>query len=228
MINFIELFFKFISNLGEDVTETPVLEKNPYTIVNDLLYKDGSQVRFESTNKISKRPMDGPRFIVQHYTANNSLNGTIRVFKDYQVSAHLIVDVDGTVVQMVPFDRVAWHSGKSETRSKWGTKFTGLNSTSIGIEYINYGYFGKHVKKGTNTADWKLDVHENETSKRKWQPYTDEQLLVAEQINAAIMEAYSIPAEHIKGHDEISPNRKVDPGPLFPIDQIRGKLGDLK
>ena len=49
--------------------------------------------------------------------------------KDLQVSAHLLIRRDGSVVQFVPFNKRAWHAGKSEFN---GTKE--CNDFSIGIE----------------------------------------------------------------------------------------------
>ncbi len=48
---------------------------------------------------------------------------------DLQVSAHLLIERDGTLVQFVPFNRRAWHAGQScfEGRSD-------CNDFSIGIE----------------------------------------------------------------------------------------------
>lgn len=227
LINLLTLYLKDKEPVEPvEVIEEP-LSKNPYSVVKHVLYKDGERVRFEKTSKMGGK-ITGPRFTINHYTANNSLEGTIRVFKDYSVSAHLVIGRDGTVVQMIPFNRIGWHAGKSEIKSKWGTRHSGLNKYSIGLEFINYGYLGDHVKNNVQTGDWLRKIHENEKTSRKWQPYTDEQKLAAEQINAALMEAYNIPAEHLLGHDEVSPNRKVDPGPLFPMENIRNKLGARK
>lgn len=221
------LLTKYLEDRDPVEVQVEPLSDNPFSIKDNILYKDGKAVLFEKTSKMGGS-ITGPRFVLNHYTANNSLEGTINVFKKYSVSSHLVIDRDGTVVQMVPFDRVAWHAGVSEAVSKWGTKHSGLNQYSIGLEFINYGYLGDHVKNGVNTNSWPSKTHDNESSARKWQPYTDEQKLVAEQINAALMEAYNIPAEHLLGHDEVSPTRKVDPGPLFPMETIRNKLGARK
>lgn len=70
------------------------------------------------------------------------------------------------------------------------------NSNSIGIELINQGI--KH-------------------------PYTKPQIAAAEGIARALERTYGIKA--IVGHAEISPGRKVDPGPLFPIGEIREAAG---
>jgi len=49
--------------------------------------------------------------------------------KDLQVSAHLLIHRDGSVVQFVPFNKRAWHAGRSEYK---GDKE--CNDFSIGIE----------------------------------------------------------------------------------------------
>ncbi len=46
-----------------------------------------------------------------------------------QVSAHLLIRRDGELVQFVPFDRRAWHAGKSQHRGR-----ENCNDFSIGIE----------------------------------------------------------------------------------------------
>ena len=45
------------------------------------------------------------------------------------VSAHALIDRDGAVTQYVPFDRRAWHAGRSEYCGR-----TACNDFSIGIE----------------------------------------------------------------------------------------------
>jgi N-acetyl-anhydromuramoyl-L-alanine amidase len=46
-----------------------------------------------------------------------------------RVSAHLLIERDGRIVQFVPFDRRAWHAGVSSYRGRCG-----CNDFSIGIE----------------------------------------------------------------------------------------------
>jgi len=72
----------------------------------------------------------------------NKLDCTIHPYfetiKGLQVSAHLLIRRDGSVVQFVPFDKRAWHAGRSEFKGQ-----TECNDFSIGIElegsdHINY------------------------------------------------------------------------------------------
>ena len=52
-----------------------------------------------------------------------------KTIKDLQVSAHLLIRRDGSLVQFVPFDKRAWHAGRSEFAGQ-----TECNDFSIGIE----------------------------------------------------------------------------------------------
>lgn len=73
--------------------------------------------------------------VVVHSTVINTLAGTERAFwddKDRRVSAHYVVDRDGTTVQMVDERRTAWHAGVSELEGR-----TGVNDFSVGIELVN-------------------------------------------------------------------------------------------
>ncbi|MBI3896872.1 MAG: 1,6-anhydro-N-acetylmuramyl-L-alanine amidase AmpD [Gammaproteobacteria bacterium] len=49
--------------------------------------------------------------------------------KDLQVSAHLLICRDGSVVQFVPLHLRAWHAGQSQCESR-----TRVNDFSIGVE----------------------------------------------------------------------------------------------
>lgn len=75
--------------------------------------------------------------IVLHYTAADlkpSLDHLCDPKGTNRVSAHYVVDRDGTVYRLVPEAKRAWHAGYS----KWkGRK--DLNSSSVGIEIINLG-----------------------------------------------------------------------------------------
>lgn len=73
--------------------------------------------------------------VVLHATVADSMAATQAIFldtKDRQVSAHYVVDRDGTVVQMVDERLLARHAGVSELDGR-----TGLNDFSVGIEMVN-------------------------------------------------------------------------------------------
>ena len=168
-----------------------------------------------------------PDTIVIHFTAGPNGASTVNYFKGKyaRASAHLVVDTDGSVTQMVPFDTVAWHAGPSSFNGR-----TGYNFFSIGIEIVNKGWLKKSgsVFRGHYGATYKAEeVVEGEHRNPKfhylkyWHAYTPEQIEAVKQICISLMETYNI--KHIVGHEEITKG-KSDPGPAFPLDKMRNEL----
>jgi N-acetylmuramoyl-L-alanine amidase len=79
-------------------------------------------------------------YVVLHYTACD-LNETLNIFTNLKASAHLVVDFDGAVYEVVqcwnkPVLR-AWHAGDSKFTVD--NKFlSGFNDFSLGIELVNF------------------------------------------------------------------------------------------
>ena len=166
-----------------------------------------------------------PDTIVLHYTAgpykpaiNTLTNPRVRA------SAHLIIDRDGSVTQLIPFNLIAWHAGKSS----YGNR-VGLNKYSIGIEIVNSGPLTKSGNvyrswfgSAFNPSDVIEATHRNETKPRYWHTYTEEQILAVQEICRMLIDLYEV--KFLLGHEEIAPMRKFDPGPAFPLDRLRSKL----
>lgn len=180
----------------------------------------------ESPNHSGKFAGGEPDSIIIHYTAGSSAESSVRTLCNPQIkaSAHLVVGRDGAVTQLIPFDTIAWHAGKSSYDGR-----DGFNKYSIGIEIDNAG---RLTPSGNGYAAWfgrKYDaddvveaVHRNETSPSFWHAYTEEQIAAVNEICTALIETY--PIEMILGHEEIAPSRKSDPGPAFPLDKMRDHL----
>jgi len=142
-------------------------------------------------------------------------------------SAHLIIDHDGSIVQMVKLNEKAWHAGASS----WDDK-NGLNKYSIGIELVNWGVLkgdwgGWKSWTGSGVSDERVvvEAHKNNSEQKfGWEVYDDAQLEACILATKAIVSHYKIPEENIVGHDDISPGRKVDPGPLFDMERFKAKL----
>jgi N-acetylmuramoyl-L-alanine amidase len=131
--------------------------------------------------------------IVLHYTGMEDGAAAIARLCDPEakVSAHYVIEEDGTVVRMVAEAKRAWHAGRSHWR---GT--TDINSASIGIEIVNPGHeFG-------------------------YRPFTDAQIAALLPLVAAIKERYAITRGNVIGHSDIAPSRKRDPGELFPWSKL--------
>ncbi len=84
-----------------------------------------------------------PSIILLHYTGMETMQAAKDRLTDpeIEVSAHYLIDEDGTVYDLVAEDKRAWHAGVSY----WGHE-TDINSHSIGIEIVNRGHeFGYHA-----------------------------------------------------------------------------------
>ena len=189
-----------------------------YSISNHRLKKDGAAVPWkESPNHGGKLK---PRFLILHYTAGPSASGAISWLTNpkAKASAHLVIDRNGAVTQLVGFDTVAWHAGKSS----WNG-LVGLNSWSIGIELVNAGKL--HKNEAGHWVNWAGNVippaevivatHKHETSPAGWQIYPEPQLAAAIEIGRALHDAYDF--DEVLGHEDISPKNKIDTGPAFPM-----------
>jgi N-acetylmuramoyl-L-alanine amidase len=167
-----------------------------------------------------------PKYLIVHYTAGTTLEGTVSWFlnKAAQASAHLVIARDGSIVQMVSLGRRAWHAGKSKWKS-----LSGLNAYAVGIELVNAGKLRKAPQGWVNWADRKipddevtLAVHKHEQMVTGWHEYTEAQ--IAALLDVAVALHHEFRFEDVLGHDDVSPGRKPDPGPLFPMDSIRSRL----
>lgn len=165
-----------------------------------------------------------PRFLVMHYTAGGSAAGSVRAIAERGLSAHLFVDRDGTVIQTVPFNVMAFHAGESSWRG-----FIGLNRHSIGIEIANLGWLDQRVAGGwtrkglgVTVPDSKVIVarHRKGGKEMAWETFPEAQLKAVEALTAAILGAYP-EIQEVVGHDDISLSGKVDPGPAFPMERFQ-------
>ena len=172
-----------------------------------------------------------PSFLVMHYTAGRSADSSAGWLCDprAKASAHLVIGKEGKVIQLVPFNVVAWHAGASSWND--GSKeLVGMNKYSIGIELDNPG---KLVRKGERWRSLLLgrdyddkDVleatHKHETTLAGWCVYPHAQLNAALEVATLLFEQYGL--RDVLGHDDIAPRRKSDPGPAFPMDSFRARL----
>lgn len=103
-----------------------------------------------------------------------------------KVSSHYVVEEDGRIFRLVAEDKRAWHAGASFWRGQ-----TGLNSNSIGIEIVNPGH------------EW------------GYRAFPAVQMAAVIALSQDIVARYAIRPEHVVGHSDIAPSRKIDPGELF-------------
>ena len=136
------------------------------------------------------------QFIVLHYTSSDLPRSLYLLTKEEVSSHYLIAEEPATIYRLVDENRRAWHAGNSQ----WNGR-TWLNSSSIGIEMVNQGY--------TDTPEGRV-----------WQPWSEQQINTLVLLLKDIMQRHGLTAQHVIGHSDIAPQRKVDPGPAFPWQRL--------
>lgn len=198
-------------------------------INNHRLYNDdGTPVRFADTP--NKGGLMTPEYLIMHFTAGSSAEGSIAWLCNpaAKAAAHLVIGRDGSVTQLVPFNRVAWHAGQSQ----WAGRI-GLNNFSIGIELDNAGKLERAggqwrsaiSKKMYKDEDVLVANHKHDqpgTPPGGWHEYSETQLDAAGEVGLLLMRKYQL--KDVLGHEDIAPGRKVDPGPAFPMASFRARL----
>ncbi len=194
---------------------------------NHLLAQDARITQLKCDKNKDLFAQAQPDTIIIHYTAGRGAKSSATYLSKPEVkaSAHIVIGRDGTIFQLVPFNTIAWHAGKSAYEGR-----IGYNKFSIGIELDNAGIL---KKSGSEYLSWFgksypeneviQAIHRNESQEKYWHTFTEIQIEMLEEICLTIMNKYTS-IQHILGHEEISPGRKTDPGPAFPLETIRTRL----
>lgn len=194
-------------------------------IVDHRLYHDdGEPYPYRETP--NKSGEIKPRYLIMHYTAGSSAESAINTLTNPRIkaSAHIVLGRDGNITQLVPFNIKAWHAGKS----RW-KELNSLNAYSIGIEIDNAGTLTK-VSNGWKTWFNKVyepnegieAVHNHQKQPKGWHIYTAQQLEVLVELSGLLVAEYQL--EEMLGHEDIAPGRKQDPGPAFPMEEIKARV----
>lgn len=151
------------------------------------------------TAEVSRNQTSRVRLLVIHYTAEDFAN-SLRLLTQGEVSAHYLIPEQpplsaGRPVawQLVPESQAAWHAGISYWRGA-----VQLNSVSVGIELENQGYRCSLL------------------GGCRWAPYSLAQVTLLTPLARDIVQRHQIAPQNVVAHSDIAPQRKADPGPLFP------------
>ena len=131
------------------------------------------------------RPID---MVVIHYTGMRSAKAAVARLCDPEagVSAHYVIDEDGSVIRLVGEAKRAWHAGQA-----WWRGEADINARSVGVELVNPGHeFG-------------------------YRAFSESQMSALEGLAHAILGRHPIAARNVVGHADVAPRRKRDPGELF-------------
>jgi N-acetylmuramoyl-L-alanine amidase len=143
--------------------------------------------RWRSPN-FSSRGETPPSLLVMHYTGMRTAEEALERLCDPQskVSAHYVVEEDGTTHALVDEKDCAWHAGVSCWRGQ-----RNVNPISIGIEIVNPGHeFG-------------------------YRAFPEAQMKAVATLAAEIVAHHKIAPRDVVAHSDIAPQRKEDPGELF-------------
>jgi N-acetylmuramoyl-L-alanine amidase len=191
------------------------------TVTEDHLLRGARQDRLPGG-----RTMPVRRCVVVHFTAGATAQSSVNFWKTKAAkgaSAHLVIDRDGSIIQCRPFNRTAGHAGISRWRDpNTGKLYTGLNTCSIGIELANAGDNEKLARRWSKLP-LVMARHRNGGPEKYWEAYDPRQLVALTKVVQALVRRYRL--DDITGHDCIAPERKNDPGPAFPMEQLREACG---
>ena len=126
--------------------------------------------------------------LLLHYTGMPSAAEALARMCDptAKVSAHYMIDEDGTTHRLVDEARRAWHAGVA----CWAGA-SDINARAIGIELVNPGHeFG-------------------------YRPFPEPQMAALIPLCQEILARHPIPPNRVLGHADVAPTRKEDPGELF-------------
>ena len=130
-------------------------------------------------------------------------------------SVHFCILRGGAVYQLVGLDRAAWHAGKSEWIDAQGNKLSSLNYYSFGIELDLVGPVTQKNGKWVDSYGHAFlgAVAQGEDGKFYEQP-SDQMLYSLRMVIDTLRSKYQIALQDVVGHVDVSPGRKIDPGPL--------------
>ena len=137
-----------------------------------------------------------PDMLVLHYTGMRTADEAVARLRDPEakVSAHYVIDEDGSILRLVAEERRAWHAGKGAWQGE-----TDCNAASIGIEIVNPGHeFG-------------------------YRDFPEAQIDAVIRLIGDIRSRWTIPDARIIGHSDLAPERKQDPGERFPWKRLAGE-----
>ena len=209
-VNIILLLKNFLKRKGKNKLAQPI------NVLDGILYINNKKVPFLD-NEVKKysNGKNACEYIIMHYTASTTIKSAHNTYLDpkTKVSWHIDISRDGLVTQLLSFDKIAWHAGKS----KWneGAKLIRrMNPVSVGIEMSNAGQL---TEKNGSYVTWygqripNIDVFFDKNG-NPWQKFSPQQLAAAKYLTVEL--AKELKVKDILTHSMVS-NRKQDTGPAF-------------
>ena len=134
--------------------------------------------------------------VILHYTDMDDCTAALERLCDpaSEVSSHYVISREGEVFQLVDEGRRAWHAGVAHWQGS-----DRINDRSIGIELDYPGH-----RAGLPS-------------------YPEAQIEALLLLLEDIQSRHVIPADRVLGHEDVAPDRKRDPGPMFPWSRLQAR-----
>lgn len=169
-----------------------------------------------------------PTIVVLHDTASRLEAGNAARYlqnNEAKVSVHFVIERDGSIEQQVETNRRANHAGASSFHGR-----SGCNDFSVGIEIVNPGRMDPVPTLPDHGRAWWGEtigsaqaVSTTQNGSGVWLPYTEAQITAVILLLEALFAGIPTLTD-ITTHWYVSPGRKVDTNPLFPLEAIRAKV----
>lgn len=224
-------------------TEKEEVEKHLFK--NELWYPKADVIPGQRSR--GEYPLQYPEFAIVHYTAGrreyrnldeyssglNAMQYSIR----QNSYAYFVIGFDGTVLQSLPLNKWGYHAGKAYHD---GLNTSSVSKRGVGIEVCCAGGPLTYVSKGGKTGyeSWYGEKYSENQVRIKtkaeymadggaYLKFTEAQEKSLEDLLiwlAGNNRVFSI--GNIRGHHEVSPRRKNDPGPSlsYPMREYRSYL----
>ena len=144
--------------------------------------------------------IDGITSIVIHATAGGSSEGAVSVMRDGKASFHWLVPDENEeghgkwVWACAPESLKAWHVRKDKSHPDVNNGQTDINNFSLGLEIVNT------QKDSDSFSDWQVEITAR-IVRACWAKYPN--------------------LKHIVSHAALDPDRRTDPGDLFPWEHFK-------
>lgn len=177
-------------------------------------------------------PMTILRCVIIHFTSGATAQSSINYWKEpkqkrIDLGAHIIIDRDGTIFQCREFNKTISHAGVSRwVDPKTEKEYKYCNQFAIGIELANAGNDDAVIKIATKLEGYTGTIeskHRNGGPMQTWEKYPEAQYKSCLKVVKDLVDRYNL--DDITGHDCVAPERKDDPGPAFPMKQLRESCG---
>ena len=179
----------------------------------------GSNIRQIKSNNHNDRI----RYLVIHHTTIDFKTSVDVLTREHGVSSHYLIPETKDpsypskkleVVQLVDEKDRAWHAG----RSYWQGQHN-LNDQSIGIELVYLAPCGKAEQPLTYQTRLNSNAMANNIC--FYPDFDDQQIeLLIDLVKGILKRNPEISPTKIVGHADITPDRRIDPGPRFPWQRL--------